>query len=321
MNELVSIIIPTYNGLPWLIDAIESSINQSYKNFEIILIDDGSTDSTRQIVKDRYGDKIEYYFQVNQGLSSARNFGLEKANGDYIQFLDSDDLIPIEKIKTQISFLKENKEIDIVYSQCKTFYKNDIGSLKDWRKKQTYKNGNLFIPLLKKSFILPHMPLSRTKVLIDSGGYDNDMNSCIDYDFWLRVAFRGTNFYFLDDGNFVYYRILNDSLSSSSLEFSKNGLYSLKKLKNEVKKFSKEEIKIYKSAIADWEFKIGRSNHEEGKYFRGLNKMFLSILRSENSRIYKIALLIFSSFTSIQNSDKILRIIKNKISFLYFFKN
>ncbi len=321
MNELVSIIIPTYNGLPWLIDAIESSINQSYKNCEIILIDDGSTDSTRQIVKDYYGDRIRYYSQVNQGLSSARNFGLRKAHGDYIQFLDSDDLIPIEKIKNQITFLQDNKEIDIVYSQCKTFYKNDIDNLMDWRGKQEYKNGDLFIHLLKKSFILPHMPLSRTKVLIDSGGYDNNMSSCIDYDFWLRVAFRRTNFHFLDDGNFVYYRILDNSLSSSSLEFSKNGLYSLKKFRDKVKKFSKEEIKIYESAIGDWEFKIGRSNHEEGKYFRGLYKMLLSILKSENSRMYKIALFIFSIFTRIQNADKILRIIKNKISFLYFFRN
>ena len=313
LSKKVSIIIPTYNGLPWLIDAIESSIKQSYKNCEIILIDDVSTDSTRQSVKDNYGDIIKYYFQGNQGLSSARNFGLKIANGDYIQFLDSDDLLPVEKIKNQANFLKENKEIDIVYSQCKTFYKDDIDTLKDWRNKQTYKNGNLFLHLLNKSFILPHMPLSRLKVLTDVGGYDNNMKSCIDYDFWLRVAFKGTNFHFLDDGNFVYYRILKKSLSSSSVEFSKNGLYSLKKLNNKVKYFKDEEKKIYKNAIADWEFKIGRSLHEEGKYFRGISKMLYAILKSGNLKMYKIAFCILSIFTSSHNADRILKNLKAQI--------
>jgi glycosyltransferase involved in cell wall biosynthesis len=108
MNQcpLVSIIIPSYNDSHVVCDAIDSSLNQTHENCEIIVIDDGSIDGTQQILKEKYGDKIRYIIQQNKGLASARNAGIRHASGKYLQFLDADDLIDKNKINIQIKALQ-----------------------------------------------------------------------------------------------------------------------------------------------------------------------------------------------------------------------
>ena len=130
---------------------------------------DGSDDGTESLICERYKDII-YYYQDNSGLSAARNKGLEIAIGDYIQFLDADDIIPINKVENHIKFLNQNVEVDIVYSHCKKFIEENQNDKIDWYDKKLYSNGNIFTSLLKKSFILPHMPLSRKSVLMNFNG-------------------------------------------------------------------------------------------------------------------------------------------------------
>ncbi|RHV58429.1 glycosyltransferase family 2 protein [Clostridiaceae bacterium OM02-2AC] len=110
MNDLVSVIIPFYSGKSWLSEAIESAINQTYSNLEIILINDGSIEEIDDIVY-KYKDKIRYFYTENKGAASARNKGIRESNGKYIAFLDSDDLWRPTKITKQIQFLKDNKEV------------------------------------------------------------------------------------------------------------------------------------------------------------------------------------------------------------------
>lgn len=110
---MTTIIIPTYNRFQLLKQAVESCLNQTYKNIEIIIIDDGSTDGTEKKVNEllvaKWKNKcVSYYKQKNAGASEARNFGLEKANGEFIQFLDSDDLLFPNKIKNQLKSIKAN---------------------------------------------------------------------------------------------------------------------------------------------------------------------------------------------------------------------
>ena len=118
INPKVSVIIPTYNDSKSLIRAIESVISQSFKDLEIIIIDDGSTDNTKEIVKDLIDKdtRIKYFYQENIGHPSVpRNFGMEKVTGEYIALLDSDDeWIDTEKIKQQVEFLDTNKEYVLV---------------------------------------------------------------------------------------------------------------------------------------------------------------------------------------------------------------
>lgn len=117
-NELISIIIPVYNTEDYLDKCLSSIINQTYKNIEIIIIDDGSTDNSKKIIK-QYMNKdcrISYYYQNNSGVAIARNSGIDKAQGDYIAFIDSDDYIDLTFIEKMYAAIKD----DDVFSICGT---------------------------------------------------------------------------------------------------------------------------------------------------------------------------------------------------------
>jgi len=110
MNPLVSIIIPTYNAEKYILDTVNSALSQTYKNIEIIIIDDGSTDDTLNLINSFRLEKVKIFTQENKGASVARNNGLKHASGKYIQFLDADDLINEVKIESQVKLLISNPE-------------------------------------------------------------------------------------------------------------------------------------------------------------------------------------------------------------------
>jgi len=118
-KPLVSIIIPFYNRIDWVIEAINSVINQTYDNWEIILIDDGSDSENKIPSEILYNNKIILLAQENMGPSSARNKGIKNAKGKYIAFLDSDDLFCPEKLERQIKFMDDNQEIHLSYTSYK----------------------------------------------------------------------------------------------------------------------------------------------------------------------------------------------------------
>jgi len=114
-HPLISIIIPTFNRADWIKAAIESVLKQTYQNFELLIIDDGSTDNTKKIIS--FCDKkIKYYFQKNKGPSAARNFGIKEANGKYICFLDSDDQWAKTKLERQLNLIFADPNIKICYT-------------------------------------------------------------------------------------------------------------------------------------------------------------------------------------------------------------
>ena len=109
MRPKISVIIPTYNRRLSIEVAIKSVLSQSYKEFELIIIDDGSTDKTKELIEFIDDRRIQYFYQENQGSSVARNLGVEKSEGDFIAFLDSDDCWLEDKLEKQFSFLKNTK--------------------------------------------------------------------------------------------------------------------------------------------------------------------------------------------------------------------
>ncbi len=114
-SPLVSIVIPTYNYGSYLPKAVASCFNQTHENIEIIVVDDGSTDGTREIVEE-FGDRVQYAYQENSGVSAARNKGLELASGEFMTFLDADDYLTEDSIETKLQILLEHKDIGIVVS-------------------------------------------------------------------------------------------------------------------------------------------------------------------------------------------------------------
>jgi glycosyltransferase involved in cell wall biosynthesis len=113
----VSVIILAYNNAQYLGEAIESVFNQTYQDFEIIVVNDGSIDQTHQVAE-KYKNKIRYIEQVNRGPSAARNLGINLARGFYLTFMDTDDLFLPDKLMVQVDYLQKHPDIDLVYSHA-----------------------------------------------------------------------------------------------------------------------------------------------------------------------------------------------------------
>ncbi len=175
---MVSIIIPTYNSQSTICRAIDSCLNQTYKDIEIIVINDGSTDNTKDILK-RYESepKVKYVYQKNQERSVARNHGLHMAKGDLIQFLDADDMIHRSKLEKQVNFLQKNKEYFMVY--CGVEYKDKKNKviLTSEKKHQGYIQKKL----LHGNFIAIHSPLIRKNDI----RFSRDINMLEDWEYWV----------------------------------------------------------------------------------------------------------------------------------------
>ncbi len=126
----VSVVIPTYNRAHLLSLAIDSVFEQTFSDFEIIVIDDGSTDNTAELLHSRYADKIRYFHQENQGTAVARNSGVDKATGKYIAFLDNDDLWTRDKLKLQVAIMEDYPELAFLFTEFSIM--EETGKLTHW---------------------------------------------------------------------------------------------------------------------------------------------------------------------------------------------
>ncbi|NLW36580.1 glycosyltransferase family 2 protein [Syntrophorhabdus aromaticivorans] len=151
-NPLVSIIIPTYNYGLYLSRALESCLDQSYPSIEVIVVDDGSTDDTKHVVE-RYGSKVTYLYQENKGVSTARNTGLDRASGEFVTFLDSDDYLTHDSIKLRVNVLARCTEIGVVTGEAysKDTSKDDTLAFRPTTKR-AFKSDKLYEDLLIRGF-------------------------------------------------------------------------------------------------------------------------------------------------------------------------
>jgi len=180
----ISVIIPTYNRGKVLERAIKSVLAQTYTNFELIVVDDGSTDNTSRILS-KFAEKIRYFSKLHGGVSSARNFGLEKSEGTWVAFLDSDDYWLPEKLERQMQYLQENPEILIVQTDEKWIRR---GIYVNPMKKHRKYSGWIFPQCLPLCIVSPSAVLVHQKVFNDVGVFDENLPVCEDYDLWLRIA-------------------------------------------------------------------------------------------------------------------------------------
>lgn len=182
----VSVIIPTYNRESTLGRAIDSVLNQTYRNFEVIVVDDGSTDNTSRVVE-KYKNRIRYYSKLHGGVSAARNLGLEKSEGTWVSFLDSDDYWLPKKLEKQMEYLQKNPDIMIVQTD-EYWIRN--GKLVNPMKKHKKYSGWIFEQCLPLCIVSPSAVLIHQKVFNDVGVFDESFPVCEDYDLWLRVSLK-----------------------------------------------------------------------------------------------------------------------------------
>lgn len=186
-SPIVSIIIPTYNREELIGESIQSVLDQTFRDFELIVIDDGSTDGTNDIVRSFSDNRINYIHQKNSGRSSARNRALKIACGSYITFLDSDDLYLPDKLQTQVDFLNAHPEYGMVYTSA--YCIDEKGRLLNSLYEATvsgdiYKDIAFYIPV---TITLPTV-MARREVFDKVGGFDEKMERFEDTDMWRRIA-------------------------------------------------------------------------------------------------------------------------------------
>jgi glycosyltransferase involved in cell wall biosynthesis len=182
----VSVIIPTHNRKAFVLEAVDSVFAQTYEDYELIVVDDGSTDGTGRALE-QHGERLHYLYQANEGVSAARNCGLAHTQGEFISFLDSDDLWLPKKLAIQVAFMDQHPEAQICYTDELWIRR---GVRVNPKKRHAKYSGEIYRHCLPLCIISPSSALMRRGLFEQVGTFDPGLPVCEDYDLWLRVAAR-----------------------------------------------------------------------------------------------------------------------------------
>jgi glycosyltransferase involved in cell wall biosynthesis len=235
IDPVVSVIIPTFNRSHLLEETLNSVLAQSFKDFEIIVVDDASTDGT-QILLNKFSSLQTIVLDVNQGVSYARNRGIEVAKGRYICFLDSDDLWEPKKLEIQTQWMEEHIE----FAACQTeeiWIRNGV-RVNPGEKHKKY-SGDIFLQSLPLCIVSPSSVMIRTNILKETGGFDTKLLACEDYDLWLRMSSK-FSFGYINQNLLIKYGGHEDQLSRKYWGMDRFRVYSLSKLLS-LESLSKEQ--------------------------------------------------------------------------------
>ncbi len=228
--QLVSVIITAYNYARYLPDALQSCRAQTYRPIEIIVVDAGSTDNTREVVAGF--PEVKYIYQDNQGPAAGRNTGLRYAQGEFIQLLDADDTISPTKIARCVQAYREHPEAGLVYTDfviCHPDMQPWAGRQRRWSMPQ----GNNVLPLIIQRinpFFANHCALIRRQSIAAVGGFNEKLKNGEDWFLWVRMAANGVNFYFIDEP-LAQYRMTPNSFSKNRLQAAYNKLLAREELR------------------------------------------------------------------------------------------
>lgn len=270
MRKLLSVIIPTFNRAAYLAKAIESVLSQSFRDFELIVVDDGSSDNTKEVVSG-FNSGVTYLYQDNKGPASSRNKGLNKARGKFIAFLDSDDSWDKEKLIIQLKQMQKNPDYLISHTR-EIWYKN--GKLLIQKKKHQKSGGYIFDKCLLLCAVSLSTAIVRKELFDEIGLFDETLPCCEDYDFWLRASIKHP-FLLIDkpltlkDGgrpdqvSSIYARGMDKFRIQSIIKILKNN-----DLSNEQRKLAIAELKKKCRIYGNGCIKYGKP--KEGKYYLNL---------------------------------------------------
>jgi len=189
-SPLVSALIATYNRAHMVTEAIDSVLAQTYPNFEVIVVDDGSEDDTQSVIKDRYGDRVIYIYQQNRGLPGARNTSIHAARGKYIAFQDDDDIWLPTKLDRQVRALEQNPECAVAYCACLEATPNGKPTRKLYKSTGKGRTGDIFALQLCHNVIAHPSAIVRMSCLSEVGLFDEELLTGEDTDIFLRLTLR-----------------------------------------------------------------------------------------------------------------------------------
>lgn len=233
---LVSVVIPAYNCEEFIGEAIESVLHQSFDDYEILIVDDGSSDGTKTVSSQYVGDKVQYYYQENSGCaSSPRNFGIEKSTGKYVALLDADDLWETFHLERSLAFLEKSSREMLCFSNFIQFGEQAPYPGKNWFELphvSKYLNqvahiervdgaihmfdpGSVYTALLQSNFIQTCSVVCHRSLFEKYGNFRTDLTSAEDRELWLRFAKNQVPFTAIELPS-VRYRIQSGSLSRNT---------------------------------------------------------------------------------------------------------
>ena len=247
----VSVVIPNFNNTKFLGNAIQSALNQTYRSFEIIVVDDGSTDNCKEEIK-KFGQQVRYIWQINQGLGSARNTGIRAAEGEYIGFLDADDEWLPEFLDKMVSQVTNSSNMAAVYCYAQGIDSEGC-NLPQIFGGPVISPEKIYQTILRANFLIPSTILIRRSIVLSIGLFEQTnrmMHGCEDWDLWLRILRNNPQNTFEGVPEcLVRYRLHNNSLSVNSEKMQVAVSEVIKKNygldDNSSQKWSKEKRRAY----------------------------------------------------------------------------
>lgn len=293
MDPLVSVVIPTFNRAHLIRRALDSVLAQTYKNLDIIVVDDASTDDTEVVIRSYEDSRIRYVrLEHNRGGSAARNVGLRLSKGEYIAFLDSDDEWVADKVRRHLDVFQAHPECHIVYSAVKTVYPD--GSV--FVRHLDGPEGRIFDRLMVRNVVGPTSAFVIKRECFERvGGFDESLPSSQDYDLWLRLA-KHYQFKKISEPLVVYH--WHGNQISTNMEAKWRGMLAI------LEKY-RDDLRMYPFAHAEKHYRLGRFLLNHGHMSEGRRHLARAVSiypwRLRYAAFWGLSLLGSQSFSYVQS--------------------
>jgi glycosyltransferase involved in cell wall biosynthesis len=262
----ISVIVPAYNVERTILETVESVQQQTFSDFELIVINDGSTDRTLKLLNTVKDPRLKVFSYTNGGLPTARNRGISHATGEFLAFLDADDLWTPDKLELQLAALQQHPEAGVAYSW--TYFKDEQG-VHSYADESNRFEGNVYADLLVKNFLHNGSnPLIRKQAIESVGEFDPTLKSCEDWEFYLRLAAKWP--FLLVPKPQILYRQSSGSMSSKVEVMEK---YLLLVIERAFESASLE-LQFLKPQSLAWVYKYGAQQYlkQSNSQIRDVNK-------------------------------------------------
>lgn len=238
--------MPAYNAEKYIDEAIDSVISQTFANWELIIVNDGSTDDTQKIVEAYVSSdtRIKLINQENKRLGAARNEGIKNANGEWVAFLDADDLWINTKLEKQLAAAAEQPDAGVIFTGGFTFYDDDLKTAKPYGAVTGYYSPAAAYKLEYTGNYIPVLSVMVKKTHVDNTGLQDEspaIYGCEDWDYWLRLAIQGVAFYGMEEKLFYYRKHASNMSNDSNLMSLANANVFIKNYREEL--LSSEETR------------------------------------------------------------------------------
>lgn len=270
----VSVVIPTYNSAQFIGEALRSVFDQTFKDYEIIVVDDGSTDQTKEVIH-RYGNKIRYIFQEQRGPANARNRGIRDSLGQYIAFLDADDVWLPLKLKKQVCMFHRCPPLAMVFTENSVFNQSGVCQNSIGKGKRLM-NGDVVKNIFLYNGVVTSTVMVRSEVFNKIGLFEEELQLAEDDNMWIRIA---ANFKVaLIDEPLVRYRVHPHEITSNKIKLMKSVKTNIKLLKQKDKTVKERIEKVIPLKLSFVEFDLGYEQFNNQK-FREARKAFARGIR------------------------------------------